>query len=209
MQAKQTLLVRLGLFGLSMLFLQACSKSTEDSPQTVTQLNQLLKGNSSVCAKSLLEVGQSLIKQKQHGLQVLNNATFSLASLQQTEADKPQSQLKIQSNIISVVGTLVYKDRPSHIRMDAVPVSVEDAEQKIKPMCQVTYQLNYVLDESCVVMRENAFKKWTHQQDVNQNTSEYRHKRKPYQTAFLTKVDRNRKCLVNVTSSQIKPATAQ
>lgn len=141
----------------------------EEKPVIITALNRIVeKDNITLCADTLLEVGNDLIGDKAHRL--LNTS--------------------VDPAVLTLSGVLHYNDRPSHVTF-----VVNQTENK---QCLVRYRLHYQLDVPCLTAREEAFKKWIHQGQLDSHTHVYQHKRDARKTAHLSDISRGLQCLVSV-----------
>lgn len=159
-----------------MLMIQGCGRSDSAAQVVHTQLDQIVsttEGMTDACQHGLKSVGNDLISHKKHFLQRVQNS--------------PDSQ------VVRIVGTLIYNDRPSHVELTAEPSAQG---------CDIRYDLSYQLNISCLTAREEAFKKWLHRGKLGETTQYYVHKRNPNKSAYLTNISRNLQCLVNVSVSK-------
>lgn len=218
------------LASLLLVFLLAgCTKKEQPEQPVTTQLNELITKTEVACEQPLLMVGNDLIGEKTHYLQLLNVPLFtesmssestsseseSVKSTKITEQTPQKDTKSIQpANVLNhkqhavITGVLQYNDRLSHLRFDSYYLQAnKDAVNASEASCVVSYQLNYQLDIPCIEARE-AFKRW--QQvgelgDFGDKTRYFVHQRKPSKKAYLTSISRDTQCLISVQDIQNFP----
>ncbi len=176
----------LGMVFFSVL-LVGCGQDKKQAEPTFTQLNKILAEKQNPCKESLITVGNELIGDKEHFLQ-LETLTNLTDETQKKPTEKQNIPLKLS-------GLLLYKDRPAQVHLEATQLNNQ--------RCLVSYQLNYQFQDPCMTIREEAFKKYNQLGQLNESTRYYVHKRHPNRKAYLTNIDRNRQCLVTVRYNQI------
>lgn len=205
------------LTGLLLVFLlTGCTKSKQPEQPVITQLNELITKTEVACEQPLLKVGNDLIGEKTHYLQLLNVPLFtesaseseSTETTEQTQKDKESTQ---PANVLNhkqhavITGVLQYNDRLSHLRFDSYYLQAnKDAVGASDASCVVSYQLNYQLDIPCIEARE-AFKRWRQVGEIGdfgEKTRYFMHQRKPSKKAYLTSISRDTQCLVSVQDVQ-------
>lgn len=154
-------------------FVVACGDAS-DKPPVFTQLNALLAHQMHRCKDALIGMGNELIGDKHHFLQLDNSSADTLQPL-----------------LLS--GVLLYRDRLSQLRLDAYPVGKEGEQQ-----CLVSYQLNYHFDEPCLVIREEAFNKWEQKGVLGDDSHFYVNGKNNSKVAYLSNIKRSTQCLVTV-----------
>ncbi len=203
----------LGVLFFSSLLL-GCGNNTNDETVRVSQLNDILANSQHPCKEQLISVGNELIGDKEHLLQLEGLPSLAVdnegdqkketannnTDTTNTDSVKTNTieQLTYSSPLI-LSGVLLYKDRPSHVRFDA---SLINDKKTGNMQCLVGYQLNYQFKDPCMTVREEVFKKWNQIAQLNDNTRYYVHKRHPDRKAYLTNLDRNVQCLASVKDSQ-------
>lgn len=191
------------LFLPLLLTITGCGRSDKDDEKVVfTQINQLLTEKNHDCKQFVIDVGNDLIGDKTHYLQIVNIPAAASLGLNE---EKEESSTNMAENLkgsnknnLIISGLLEYNDRPSHVRFDAFLVD-EPIGQK---SCVVSYQLDYHFDDPCIAIREEAFKKWNKLGDLGNKTQYYVHKRHPNKKVFLTNLSRNTQCLASVREIQ-------
>lgn len=169
------------------LLLTACADEQQEKP-VFTQLNELLENNASPCSQQLISVGNDLILNKAHALQMESIARYD---------DKGNATGVVNvGNRLMLSGIIAYNDRPAHVRFDSY--QADDGQ------CVVSYQLGYQLDVPCMTAREEAFKRYNELGALNDKTRYYQHTRLPSKKAYLTNMNRDLQCLVSVRDTQLQ-----
>lgn len=129
----------------------------------------------SVCQQGLKEFAADEIRVLPHRLHSLHNNY-------KTNADG------IALSPFSAFGTVQYNDRAMTVNFIASPVS--------KTRCDIQMTRQYVLDDTCVGLREDSFKRWDFQGKLSDDVYVIKRKRSKNETAYLSNYGRGKQCLV-------------
>lgn len=93
----------------------------------------------------------------------------------------------------SAFGVVEYNDRPMLVNFIASPVT--------STRCDIQLTKQYVVDNPCVGLREETFKKWTFQGKLNDDVFVVKSKKRDNETAYLSPHFRARQCHVLIQQS--------
>ncbi|PID54904.1 MAG: hypothetical protein CR978_01600 [Gammaproteobacteria bacterium] len=88
----------------------------------------------------------------------------------------------------SAFGTVQYNDRPMTVNFLASPVSAT--------RCDIQMTRQYVLDDTCLGLREDSFKRWDFQGKLSNDVYVFKHRRAKNETAYLSNHGRGKQCLI-------------
>ena len=129
--------------------------------------------NISHCASALVTVANETIRDNQHRL---------LPGM---------AKVNVNRHLISVTGVIQYRDRQSHIRFTAMATPNE------KTHCDINFQETYVVKSTCILAREEVFKKWLYQGQLNSETMVFHHKRDKDKVGYLSSASDGSFCLIS------------
>lgn len=148
-------------------------------PVTMFSLNTYAETSMSVivkehgieqCKKPLLTIAEELIGKKSHRLHV----------------DQPKQHA--DKYPFTVVGVISYNDQDSQVQFNATPM--------LDNKCEVSYQEVFTILESCLVAREQVFKKWEYVGKLSEDSFFLRHKKRFTKNATLTSIKSGSECLI-------------
>lgn len=143
-----------------------------------TSMDKIIdKYHLTVCANALSSMASDIISSNKHRL------LFS----SQTPVNEQQ--------LVLIDGVIEYRDRQAHISFSASAVNDKQ--------CLVNYVESYVVKTPCIVTREEVFKKWIYQGQLNAQTMVFKHKRDEKMKGFLTNASDGSYCLVSQQKSNV------
>lgn len=149
--------------------------------QADTSMNTLVKDYPhSVCQKKLIDLANKEIR-------VLKHRLHSVHEEYKTNADG------IAITPFSVFGVVDYHDRSQLVNFIATPVSNEH--------CDVQIIKQYVIDNPCVRLREDSFKRWSFLGKLSDGVFVLKRNRRENETAYLGHYAHGTQCQIMIQQS--------
>lgn len=153
-----------------------------------TSMSRLVqKSELTHCRQALVQAAEQVIGKRPHRLLEAKTAPKQQVVGTPKDDSKKKDSAAATGKLFHASGVVSYRDRDVHVSFTATEVGAA--------ACQVVTTKSFTVKEPCIAVREEVFKKWDYQGQLNPLTMVMQNRRNPAEQAFLSNQFSGRACL--------------